>query len=1106
MSVMLTSEAIIFSIHSAIKLGGAFQKAYANSLKGKSIVLPLPKVGTEPSIRAVMGFFEENKEVFLDKIERLAQLHKNARTLEDDEKEEYFFYYNHCFNTIHAVAEDNNGLSPVNAESMASLLRIRQWEEGKIPITKPLQLVAGTLVEVGIDYFSQVPGAIRSDSNHAKFLRSFLNGIDDIPFTEGDSINRIVKKVVPRLFVSAAETMEQISTEITGDEKLQKFIHATSQGITKDLYSRIEAMSTADDDSEVINWGQMLFRSLVKNSGTYVFNAPGQVMNVGESQEKLIQSVGTTLMSAILDPNPSGLDLKNVFTVETLDSVVKSSLEVVAQYPSLISDKKGIKEIISGVAESVAKSGINRPGIVPELARLVLLNTAGNLNTLWDVSDSNSKHLLVGTIQQLLMTITVKPNSGKWRPQLTNSQILGIAEYTLNEVVSNPSWIEEKVNEDSLLAEVFNATFNALGAIPEGQRLNFNALQTIIQVNLRTVATSKLVLKKVKWGSNQEETTILNKSMDLVFAFIFKDQPQQVGDKTAHLFDLMDYVMDVIVSQHPNSKGLVLTQLFLNANSGIIEENGINEDYADQLLSATLEIISAHPDLLVNDDALQNIIQGVATSFQQSGIHQSGLLSEFIRITLVNVSGNLDLVFTNETGKKDHLLVVALQQILNTFTAPPTAGKWKPKFTATEILVISEGILDEVVKNPGWISEKVNDKSLLQEVLNTTFKVLEKVPQSNRLNYDTLNEIIELNLRTVGYNKLVLVQDNEDKKSILNKSLDLIFDAVFAQPSSVDKSELLVETIDYAFESIISKNPDNNGLIVLASLLQKELGIIANNGIQKDLADQFVSSVLNTIAEHPELVSKKIGIQNIVSGVTSTLAENGIKQPEIVSEFLRLVLENTSGNLDLIIDTSNQTEKNILVLALQQVLKATSRRPSNGKWKPTLTPQQLLNVTENILEEVVANPQWVKKDFIKVVVSAVYQSLESVPSNQPLHFTTIKYLIQEAILAVNVRKQLVVSIITTGGGVQKLALTYSLEGLFVALYDESGGDIGSWTLTQTATLNAIIEHYLLFISEQPITKDNIDTSVGKIKKAASDLNKNLQFNLQDFLNSLNNQA
>lgn len=1101
MTASLTSEAIIFSIHSAIKLGGAFQKAYANSLKGKSIVLPLPKVGTEPTLMVAEEFFDRksNRELFVDKIERLAQLHSKAgaASLDDKEEAEYLMYYSQCFNTV-------SGNKDIHPDDLMSLLRIRQWEEGKVPITRPLQLVAGSLVEVGIDYFSQVPGAIRSDSSHAKFLKSFLTGIDDIPFATEDSMNRIIRKVVPKLFVSAAETLEQVSTEITGDVKLQKFIQATSKGITKDLYDRIGKMSTADDDSEVINWGQMLFRSLVKNSGTYVFNSPGQLVAMGEPQEKLIQSVGTTLMSAILDPNPSGFDLKNVFTVETLDSVVKSSLEVVAQYPELVSGKKGIKDIVSGVAETVAKSGINRPGIVPELARMVLFSTAGNLNALWDVGDAQAKHLLVTATQQLLLTLTAKPDSGKWRPQLTNSQLLDIAEFTFNEVVTNPSWIKEKVNEESLLAEVLNSTFNALGAIPQGQRLNFTTLQTLVQINLRAVATSKLVLQKVKWGSQQQETTILNKSMDMVLGFVFKDQTQQAGNKTSQLFDLMHYVMEVIVSQHPNSKGLLLTQLFLSANTGIIEEKGINEEYAEQLLGATLGIISSHPDLLVNNDALQNIIKGVAGSFQQSGIKQSGLLSEFLRITLINVSGNLDLIVTNKAGEKKHILVAAMQVILNTLTVPPPTGKWKPQLTGEEVLSISENILNEVVRNPQWISDKVNDESLLQEVLNTTFKALENIPTGNRLNYETLDEIIEINLRSVAHNKLVLKQNNEDKKSILSKSLDLVFGAVFNNPSTVDKSDLLIETMDYAFESIITKHPDNTGLAVLGAFLQKEVGIILTTGIQKDFADQFVASAFHALSQHPDLVSEKTGIQNIVAGVAGTLAQNGITQPGIVGEFIRSVVEHTSGNLDQLIDISDGSPKNILVVAVQQFFKETAKPPATGKWKPNLTGHQMLDITENILGEVVSNPLWVKNNLIQVVVSAVYQSLESVPRGKPLHYSTIKFLIKGAIRAVNGRKQLAVNLISAGGGVQKLALTYSLEGLFVSLYDESGGTVGSWTLTQTETINAIVDHYLSYISEQPVTKAQLDESHGKIKKAVSDLNQNAQFNLHEFVNSLQN--
>ena len=161
---------------------------------------------------------------------------------------------------------------------------------------------------------------------------------------------------------------------------------------------------------------------------------------------------------------------------------------------------------------------------------------------------------------------------GKWKPTISGSQLLGISENLLDEVIHNPSWITSKVNANSLLSEVLDTTFTALENVPEGHRLSFPTLEALIQLNLRTVAVSQQVLSKIKWGSGQEETTILNKSLDLIFACVF--QNHSVGDKTELFLDLTDYIMNTAVSGHPNAKGLILTQLILNAESGVIRNNG----------------------------------------------------------------------------------------------------------------------------------------------------------------------------------------------------------------------------------------------------------------------------------------------------------------------------------------------------------------------------------------------------------------------------------------------------------------------------------------------------------------------------------------------------
>ena len=1104
---MLTAEAVIFAIHSAIKLGGALKKAYANSLRGKEIVLPLPSVDMELDLDVANRFFRlEEGQPFVKEIERLEELHQIAESDEgidsmtSGQKKEYENYYIHFFKLTNGVSSDGGII--ISSEDLVGLLRIRQWEQGTVKGITPLKMISGTLVEIGIDYFNMVPGAIRSGSSHAKILKSFLGSINDVDFVSEDSLKEtITREVVPKMFISIAESIDELSSNLTDDEKLLTFIHSVGEGLTNDIHRRIEAMDTGGNQEEVKQWGQVLFRSLVKNSGTYVFNSPENIFETNESQSALIQSVGNSLMSAVLDENDAGIDFKNVFTVETLDNIVKSSLAVVAQYPSLVSDKNGIKQVIVDVANAVSSSGIKKPGLVPELAQLVLVSTAGNLQHLWKTGDDTAEHLLVTTLQQVLLALGADSNNGPWRPKLTNQQILAIAENTFSEVIQNKAWIEDKVNDKSLLGEVLNTTFNALGTIPEGKRLNFDTLESIIQINLRTVAASKLVLNKVKWGSDQQETTILNKSLDLIFAFVFEDDSHKEGDRITFLFDLLDYTMDTIVSQHPDERGLLLVQLLLNANSGVIEVNGFNPDLADSLAKASLEVISANPDLLSNDKALQNIITGVAGAFQSSGIKQPGLLGEFIRLALVHSSSNLNLLIPVENGDPKQLAVLALQNIIDAFTVKPGSGKWRPKLTGNQLLTLSESILDEVVRNPHWITDKTNQNTLLKESLDTTFDILEKYQEGQRVNFDTLQEIVELVLSAVAINKLILKPDSQ-QETILQKMLDLTFDFVFKEPDSVDKSDLMIDILEYTFESIIIAHPNDQGITIMMSLLQKNLGIVTSTGINEELANHFVSSALIALSEHPELVSEKIGVQNIVVGVTSTLANSNIREPGIVNEFVRLIIENTAGNLNLVIDTSKRTEKNILVAALSQILSAISKRPSSGKWKPVLTPMQTYQITELILEEIVENPRWIKNNLIQTLMGIVYKSMEKIPKDKPTHHSTFETLIMKAIDAVDSRMNLAVKIVTTDDGVQKIALTYALEGFFEAIFDTSGGEVAAWTLTQTKTLNVIIHYYLLFLTGQPIDIPGMDKAINIIRKAVEDLNNDILFKVDDLIEKL----
>ena len=221
-TALMTADAIIFTINSAIKLSHNIRRAYAQSLRGKKLVLPLPEFTTEIKFNTLLDFFEDHPE-YTQRVERLAQLHKEADEnlrLPEEKHKEYLEYYR-AFHTLHLGRDKRPDM---NADDMVNLFRIRQWEKGTQPNTV-LQLVAGTIVELGIDYFLQTPGALNSESARGRAIRHFLVAFDEIDFSQSKDIKlEISNKLVPRLFAAAAESLAELSPEIVDDEKLQLFI------------------------------------------------------------------------------------------------------------------------------------------------------------------------------------------------------------------------------------------------------------------------------------------------------------------------------------------------------------------------------------------------------------------------------------------------------------------------------------------------------------------------------------------------------------------------------------------------------------------------------------------------------------------------------------------------------------------------------------------------------------------------------------------------------------------------------------------------------------------------------------------------------------------
>jgi|GEM_PF-837297 len=1376
MAISLTAEAVILAINAAIKLGKNLQRAYAKSAKSKTIFLPLPQFNIRPNADRAHRFFTLADELkggnqFVIQIERLNFLfQKFDNGLVLAEQEEYVDYYQTLSFQLKKDEERTINHDDVNTDDLVALLRVKQWEDGSQPRNSPLEMVAGTIVEIGIDYFNQVPGALNVNSTFGRAMRHFLTGLDRVRFSETEDLRDLSRQVVPKLFIAAAEAVKDLKGELTNDRKLQAFIEATTQGIAKDVFAR----SKHKHDDIPVQWGQLLLRSMVKNAGHYVFQSPADLFNTNEGSSLLIQRTGGVLMDIILS-DPDGLNLQAGFNVDALDRLVKATFEVIALHPELINKRDGFREIVVGVSQAMAEAGIkNRPDLLPELVRLILEHTASHLSTLMGNPEQGPRYLLVEAVREVLLVIGKHETPGPWKPRLSRRHILAIVNHVLDEVVMNPDWILVKLGDKKILQNVLEVTADALSTIPAEERLNLDVVELVIQLNIRTVATSQSVLERVPWGSNTEKVVMLEQALNLIFSFVFDKEKVHPAERVDLLIDLLEYVLEVIIRQYPDERGLVLIDLILFKDPNVKYSGGFDRALAEELIDSALRVLENHPDLLTTNVSLQKVVRGIAHCLQASSFQQAGALPELLRLVLDYTGRNLFLLLDADEEEPQYLLLIALEELLAALSMKADGDSWQLRLSWSQVLLLIEEVFDHLVLHPEWVLGEAGQSSLLSEVLTEVFAALRLIPKNERIDPATLEQLIQLSLYTAAASPKVLGKitwgSDVEEKTILRRALNLVFHFVFEKSTvrGAERSLLLAEWVAYTLDVILTYHPDAKGLVLIELILFEDTNIDYSGGFNAELADQLIEAGLDVLEAHPELISEELALQHIITGVSGALSASDFRtagilpelvrltlsytaqnlqllvvsdqqearyllvegvrllleqlstkeatenwrphlsgpqlveiveevldvlvqypswlmatadqdslfetvlgatfsalaqvpktqrlrgdtlswllqtvlrtsilhptildqikwedqaakvtvlqqaldlvfayvfskdhlgqdrlamledllsyvlevliaehpdktvllllyliffeeedlvfrkswnqdeidelvaaalllleaHPELISkdlvfqkivkdtaqavraskwttpdlfpELLRLLLLSTADHVELLVGVKANSSRYILAMALEQSLRILAAKPKRGKWKPSFSTEQILDIVELILTAVAENPQWLSRDkLMQELLRAIFKAFEVIPKGNWITYETIRQLILTSIEAVSFRKQLIIEVVESDGRRKKLVLTYALEGLFIKLYDEDNQSAGTWTLTQTAVITALVEWYLLQLAEVPANKAEVDKALAAIDEAIRKLNSNLAFSIEELQALLSEQV
>ncbi|MBV6653990.1 MAG: hypothetical protein KI786_09565, partial [Mameliella sp.] len=640
----LAAEAVVFAIHSAIKLSRNIQRAYAQSLQGRILVLPLPDFDTNIDLATMIAYFEWSPQA-MEGFEDLRALHQRALAdlqLPVEELGRYKQYY------LGFKQVGEGKVLELQSDDLFNLFRVRQWQEGYLKRDSALKLVMGSLIEVGIDYFLDVPGALNKNASTGRILRHFLSAFDEIQFAEGaplyEQFNAIL---VPRLFAAAAETVGELAPEVSDDEKVQLFIQTTTRHIAEDLYERSVQLSFAEQE-ELINWGQLILRSSIRHAGDFVAANPELLFNTNYPTSRIIERSTGVLLRVLLDENPDQISLREAMSAEMLDELVSVSLEVVAAHPNLISGEQRLEALIRQTATALQETSILQPGLFPELLRIILEQSTGQLPTLWPAEEGTAEHLLVSALRQVLSVIHENVAAEGWKTILNKEDWGNLLEFLLAEVVANPAWIDEEIQGRPVIAEVVNVVFSALRNLPQGERISPDVLTYLIQLSLSTALTSQKVLDTLPWSSDERETIILEQALQLIFIVVYDKKTPKLN-RLELLEELLEYVLETIIAEHPNRTGLVLTELIL-FESGIVYSEGFDADLADDLIDSALLAFSNYPELVIQNQGLQYLVRSLARSVDAVSLRQPGLLPFLLRLILEKTGEHAHLLIDAETG------------------------------------------------------------------------------------------------------------------------------------------------------------------------------------------------------------------------------------------------------------------------------------------------------------------------------------------------------------------------------------------------------------------------------------------------------------------------
>lgn len=530
--MVATVELVMLAIRAGIKLGKVARETYIVKTKQGSVTLPLPDSFYQPTATSAALYFLEGGKGAKYRIEgsRVDILvdrfvdQRNATTEEETELLGIFREYVSRDDKLRkngGRVEFQDG-SKLDLEYWSAIVTVRQFSRGEVKKQnrRLVHRLMGTIIEVGIDYFASVPGAISKESQQGKVLAAFVDALDEIPFAELDYEQGWLEELGKSLLIAALETVSEQPELVSGDANVQALVKVTTKSLSVDILARLKELEGDNSrKNNLKNWSELVFRSLLTSAGKEVVNNPGQYLGVKSKPEAtLIAKVGSSMID--ITTADGDLSFYRLIGRDGLDQMTRAALSAVGEHPELVGvdgkDPLGI--ILSDVVTTLSEyDQIIVRGMVPEITRLVLEKTGSHLDLIWPGKEKPENHLLLTAAKTSLEILTEK-GTGRWKPRFSRDNLLTVTDAVVDELAENPNWLLSKAaGVNSTLKAALKESLDVLRKRAD-ERLSGEVAVEMLKSALSGAVLRQEFVKKISGGGGE---TLIASAMDAILSVIF---------------------------------------------------------------------------------------------------------------------------------------------------------------------------------------------------------------------------------------------------------------------------------------------------------------------------------------------------------------------------------------------------------------------------------------------------------------------------------------------------------------------------------------------------------------------------------------------------------